>query len=604
MSNWVFERTPRMGGASGEAIINTLQATGMSPAAVLAREALQNSCDAYLKNSKEKIKVVFRSISLTGNDKENFIKTAGLNNNFLARATDGSIELPQGHCFNNLSDPEIPLKLLFIEDYWTHGLYGKPTDDNSHFFRLLLTIGNGSKARENRALGGSYGFGKAVYAGNSKIHTIFTHSLFGEDFIEDNVKTRLMGCSYFNSHRFNSNSYSGRAWFGKQIDNEDIVDAYENEEAENYAKLLGFSLRNDKQSGTSILLVDSSIDINELRSSIEDWWWPRLCDDNLDIEIIIDGVRESPPRPKIRKDLQPFITCYELANKKAIPLNDTQKVSDLRPRSNKDIKFGLGIHAFTSLDEATLEDEKIQSKLGTVALIRNPHMVVSYEPIQTDGKAVGTFLADENEEINKILTLAEPPAHDRWDERSSRIHLDSDREIVHYILARIKENFKIFMRDLAPPTPQGEQRPKLLERLLGSLFKPKPQGFGPVEGEVDPITIRYVKQPHFEVTNDNNLKVKGSFKVGLNPNFDGETADIQIQIKCLFVEDESIDSSDQVKLNVECSDYEHNFSLTEEYPATMKLSLNKQSDVKIEYESDTYDANYTTQITILASRLN
>ena len=55
---------------------------------------------------------------------------------------------------------------------------------------------------------------------------------------------------------------------------------------------------------------------------------------------------------------------------------------------------------------------------------------------------------------------------------------------------------------------------------------------------------------------------------------------------------------------MECSDYEHNFSLTEEYPATMKLSLNKQSDVKIEYESDPYDANYTTQITILASRLN
>ena len=26
MSNWVFEKTPRMGGASGEAIINTLQA--------------------------------------------------------------------------------------------------------------------------------------------------------------------------------------------------------------------------------------------------------------------------------------------------------------------------------------------------------------------------------------------------------------------------------------------------------------------------------------------------------------------------------------------------------------------------------------------------
>ena len=36
--DWVFQRSDPMGGASGEAFTNTVQSTGMHPAAVLARE--------------------------------------------------------------------------------------------------------------------------------------------------------------------------------------------------------------------------------------------------------------------------------------------------------------------------------------------------------------------------------------------------------------------------------------------------------------------------------------------------------------------------------------------------------------------------------------
>jgi hypothetical protein len=58
-ADWVFRRNPPMGGASGEAFTNTVQATGMHPAAVLGREAIQNAVDERNPDA-EKVLVRFR----------------------------------------------------------------------------------------------------------------------------------------------------------------------------------------------------------------------------------------------------------------------------------------------------------------------------------------------------------------------------------------------------------------------------------------------------------------------------------------------------------------------------------------------------------------
>ena len=50
---WTLERVPRMGGATGEAFVNTLQGTGMTPSSVLAREAIQNSADAWRSDTAD-----------------------------------------------------------------------------------------------------------------------------------------------------------------------------------------------------------------------------------------------------------------------------------------------------------------------------------------------------------------------------------------------------------------------------------------------------------------------------------------------------------------------------------------------------------------------
>jgi len=74
-----------MGGATGEAFVNTLQGTGMTTSSVLARKAIQNSSDAWRSASADKVEVVFRRVSLTGQVKEAFIKTLALKGEFAVR---------------------------------------------------------------------------------------------------------------------------------------------------------------------------------------------------------------------------------------------------------------------------------------------------------------------------------------------------------------------------------------------------------------------------------------------------------------------------------------------------------------------------------------
>ena len=52
---WVFEKSPEMGGASGEGFTNPLLGSGMDPAADLAREVIQNSTDAQMPGQKVRV---------------------------------------------------------------------------------------------------------------------------------------------------------------------------------------------------------------------------------------------------------------------------------------------------------------------------------------------------------------------------------------------------------------------------------------------------------------------------------------------------------------------------------------------------------------------
>ena len=77
------------------------------------------------------------------------------------------------------------------------------TTRSSNFYRLLLSLGDRSEVRLAQGVtGGSYGFGKSVYSSSSAIRTIFAYTRFQAGAGDEEI-TRVFGCGYFVSHRFN-----------------------------------------------------------------------------------------------------------------------------------------------------------------------------------------------------------------------------------------------------------------------------------------------------------------------------------------------------------------------------------------------------------------
>ena len=140
---WTFENKQPMGGATGQAFINTLQGNQHQSLDRLAREAIQNSCDA-IESELEKVRVVFRLRKLFGKNKSDFLDIMSVKE-FQPRQYKLGLYTP--NCFTQMGDPNIPLQLLYIEDYKTVGLFGNPHTSKSHFSLASSHFGRRYKAQ-------------------------------------------------------------------------------------------------------------------------------------------------------------------------------------------------------------------------------------------------------------------------------------------------------------------------------------------------------------------------------------------------------------------------------------------------------------------------
>lgn len=585
--SWIFQESDPMGGAAGEAYANTLKSPGMQPEHVLAREAIQNSVDATINGAKAR--VVFRRRVLTGRAKDDFVKDSGLED--IAKRAD-ELELPRPNCFENLDKPRKDLVLLYVEDHDAIGLSGEPHDPDSNFFRLLLSLGDRSKARDAKGTGGSYGFGKSVYSSSSAIQTIFAYTRFvGVDGYEH---TRLFGCGYYRSHKYRSKKFSGRAWLG--LKNADpngrlIVDPFEDSAADKLAESLGFELRDEGDLGTTILIVDATSDMEALVAGVEDWWWPRLMACKLDVEVYDGNGPAIIPRPKKRDDLKPFIEAFELTQGTP-PKSGSQKLAPL----NKLGDLSLGACGFVVVP---LNDQGVPSVrsdwCNSVALIRTPLMVVAYKSCsETAPTVVGAFMA--NDAIDSVLRKSEPPAHDRWDPDSDNLR-DADgsgKKLVGSVLSRIKDNLKRFQRDAAPPAPPKQRRLSVLERALGAYFRP--QGMGPKpqpEQAPTPLHLEFSKQPHAIATHGGLLKLSSVFDIFLDPQAREEEVDLRLRISCPVLEDEG-QEGDDLALTVK-----HKGVSAEVDPddhRAFRFTLAKGEKAHFAIESESYDPAWTVRL--------
>jgi hypothetical protein len=587
--SWVFHESDPMGGAAGEAYANTLKSPGMPQEHVLAREAIQNSVDAGV--GAPKVTVRFRQRTLKGKPKAEFITAAGLS----AQASRAeALELAKPNCLHNLETANRPLDLLYVEDYDAEGLSGDPHDKGSNFYRLLLSLGDRSKARTDRGTGGSYGFGKSVYSSSSAIQTIFAYTRFAN--ADGTEMTRLFGCGYYKSHEYRGKSYSGRAWLGTGGRHDElgrmVVDPFEGRKADNLAAKLGFQLRGEGELGTTILIVDAAINLAEIVTGVEDWWWPRLIEHKLDVEVIDATDQVFVPRPRRNEQLRPFIESFEIARGLSAPKSGTQKYSPLSRLGDTN----LGVCGFTVVP---LNDQGLpivrSDRCNTVALIRAPLMVVAYKSFsETSPVVVGAFMAAED--VDTALKKSEPPAHDRWDPDSVNLR-DADgtwKEDVKAVLSRVKAGLKRFQGEAAPPAPAKQKRLSLLERALGSYFRPTGLGAG---GAPEPtssfIHLEFSKQPHAVATGDGQLKLLGSFNITLDGKAEDDAVDLTLRIGCPVLEDEG-QEGDDLGITVKCSGVD--VRVNPEDKRVYHFTLTKGSKAHFVIESDPYDPAWTVRL--------
>jgi len=585
-AKWSFEPVAPMGGATGNAFANVLQAAGIIPEAELAREAIQNSCDAA--KGERRVRVAFRIVTLEGDSKERFVTDLSLQKGIGERIH--RVSLAGNNC---LAQPSRPLHLLFVEDYGTVGLHGDPHQRQSHFHRLLLSVGDSTKALSSAGSGGSYGYGKSALSLNSRLRAIVAYSAFESD--DTGATARLMGCAYLDAHEFDGKQWTGRGWFGiRRPGQELVVDPLRDEEAHALAERLGFRRRQQGEQGTSVLVVDSHAhDHQHLLRAIEEWWWPRLLDQELEVVVEVRGT-EYFPQPKQRPDLLPFIECYSLAVGRAQPAGPHQKTD----RFNRLRGLSLGPYALQVLD-SDLADEFPEEKLGRVAMIRSPKMVVEYAQMgRSTPPAVGVFLADPD--IDDILKLSEPPNHDRWDPESRRLEVagpdeDTAREVVRHVRRRLKDQMRRFQAQASPPKPREERRLRFLERELGALFRPQLRG-DVREVQTDPVEIRFREGPAIRSCDSNRIETFATVALRLRADAEDESTNAIVRLRVPVLEDDRGREGDLLAVTIESDDVEPPNAGQAEPEFPVLLSKNEWRVFSL--RSAPYDPGWSTKVDV------
>ena len=597
-NEWRFEPESEMGGATGEAWENPLAGAGLPSEYILARESIQNSADAHRPDTGAPARIVFRRKSLTSEAKKKFVQSLGLNSNIQERAKQ--LGLAPNNSLANAGKSDSDLSLLLIEDYNTVGLGGdlKKNSPDAHFRKLLLRLGDGGKSRiDNAELGGSFGYGKSVYSSASDVNTVIYYSVFDPTNATEGTHARIMGCAYFQDHELDGVPYTGRAWYGDQVSSSPlVVHPFVDETAHSLARELGIEVRDTSETGLSILIVGATPDMDRLREGIETFWWPKLHDRELQIELWDDEKKLEPPRPLKRDDLRSFISCYDIAKGVASPAKGKQDLRKLRPIDG--LKTGNLASEAIAISEDFDPEENGDMFFNSLALIRRAKMVVEYAKVALPyGEPVtSVYIADG--EMDHTLMLSEPPAHDKWDSNSRRL-TDKEASIVKALHDRLRNGVRAFQRELSGPVVAADARIKALEKHLGRFLQvTKPGPPRPPPNNTDPIEVNLTEER--KQNKDGEAVVSGEVRIKLrqDASVDSDIAKVIAKLQVLANDNESVDG--EIPLTISSTD--PTFKTIAEEEAAAKVELTRDEFVRIMVESDPFDQDWTTKIAILAEK--
>lgn len=411
---WYF---PNNNGGEAEGFENQgINQFKMSPYGKLAREIIQNSYDAKIKEENKKVRVEFRLIKL---EKERVPNLDSIKESINASA-EYFPESDRLQKFKQNANEKIErdtIDVLKISDYNTTGLVGIDERINSAWYGLIKSSGNSTKSGIS---GGSYGSGKHA----AFVFSYFRTILYGT-FVE-NEGYAFQGKSILCSHKKDGVEKRGIGYWGK-------IEENECKPIRNQETMDEFYRRSE--TGTDLYIIGAKLEeenwmANIIYSVIENFW-KLIIEGKLEVKIVnydeeinidsknIKGLAQVGKELNVKIDEHDSFNAY-----KFIELND----------SIEEVRYG----SICSENDVELKIAKLpQYPEKKILRMRDTEMKINiFSPRKRPVNFIGILIA-KGEKLNKQLRESEPQTHDSWN--ADNIEDDEDRKKIKDTIRRLDE---------------------------------------------------------------------------------------------------------------------------------------------------------------------
>lgn len=539
----------------------------------LAREVIQNAWDAALEcrlslagtgTREPDFEVSFCFRTLCGTQRADFVHEAGLREHAerLTQITERSVLGLRAELSLDGLDVNEGLPVLLIEETGTTGMYGPWRGAESKLYQALGSLGITPK----KTGGGSFGYGKSGLIKGSAPRVVIAYTCFAERPDDTGVTRRLLGVTYWGSHKLGVTDFTGMARLHNRGDSAVPARPFENDDADRIAAVLGFRVRSpaDPQDlGSSFCLVEPTVTPDELKAAINRYWWPAIEDPRLRFRASIqDGDQVIHPRPKQSTQLRSFVTAYEEATtppKKQVGKDPFRRRHEVWSRTGA----RLGVLSLIASKQWSFPDLQAEESevpdASLVALLRRPRMVIEYLPLKQQAEdppiVRGVFVADDN--VDDHLRQTEPFGHDAWKHDGEDAPAQA-REYAEEINRKVLGEVRKFRRALRPPPPPREKvRLTEWDRIMRAILRgdaPSAEGSRTSPGGVPAPPIQRKRdlsiQPDIWRASlaDGHLRAYGEVVFGFTDNFGGSEAMVEVTLSLVRVEADKAGKLEEVPL--------------------------------------------------------
>jgi hypothetical protein len=298
-----------------------------------------------------------------------------------------------------------------------------------------------------------------------------------------------------------------------------------------------------------------------------------------------------------RHHLKPFIDAWHVVMQRSPTMEGQDRHQFKRYRHKLLGAVGIVTLEVDEQGRTVLENDEgeYETRVDSVALIRSPKMVVDYHRGWNPGRppVVGAFMADRD--IDRILKLSEPPAHNQWDRGAHRLKgVEDGAETIKSLHQRIKSRVKEFQKKVRPPEPKRPKKLLHLERELSKWLGAGKKSASRPDRPETPISLRWPDGVKVRPAGTDALEAFGDVFVSIDKNEEYLSAlPVVVSFTCLIVEEGSATKASAHPVEVEV---DHDGSVVRGEGPSFRLALRKESQTRFSVRTAPYDRRWTIKL--------